>query len=103
MFYNISHPAHLDEYLGGVLGGVQELFGGGHLSQFQSLLLQFLFKVKSLVLIINHFIINYLWYTCLKYYLLVNRGKNRKQKQTVIEYYDMLARKKHLLVIHKSS
>lgn len=48
-FYGkISHPAHLDEYLGGVLGGVQKLFGGGHLSQFQRLLLKFLFKVRSL-------------------------------------------------------
>lgn len=37
------------------------------------------------------------------FYLLVNIGENRKQKQTVIGYYDMLARKKHLLVIHKSS
>lgn len=54
---------------------------------------------QYLLLIILSLIIQYKSY----FYLLVNRGKNKKQKQTVIGYYDMLARKKHLLVIHKSS
>lgn len=88
-FYGkISHPAHLDEYLCGVLGGVQKLLGGGHLSQFQRLLLKFLFKVRSLsywLSLINELLIIYDIHV-----LLLLACKQKWKYKIKTNYYRML-------------